>query len=260
MAALMVRTKTPGLFKRGSRYVFSYRVNGKQRWESFRTLDEARRAKSARITDIGRGEFVERSRITLHAYVNDWIERYQGTGKRGFREETRSEYRALLKKYALRYFPERTLLVQISPREIAGFIGWLVKQPNRREGTLSDKSVRNALGPLTACLATARREGLIGNNPGSGRRCPIVRAMERTRTGRVPSRASRATTTRRSRRWSSSCSSSIPPTALMFELLAATGLRRSELLALEVRHLALDGDQPHVKVRQRVRRRRGEGS
>ncbi|MHB1467779.1 MAG: site-specific integrase [Solirubrobacteraceae bacterium] len=45
----------------------------------------------------------------------------------------------------------------------------------------------------------------------------------------------------------------------MFELLAATGLRRSELLALEGRHLALDDDRPHVEVRQRVRRRRGEG-
>jgi integrase len=45
----------------------------------------------------------------------------------------------------------------------------------------------------------------------------------------------------------------------MFELLAATGLRRSELLVLEGRHLALDCEQPHVKIRQRVRRRRGEG-
>jgi integrase len=44
---------------------------------------------------------------------------------------------------------------------------------------------------------------------------------------------------------------------LMFELLAATGLRRSELLVLEGRHLALDRERPHVKVRQRVRRRRG---
>ncbi len=50
-----------------------------------------------------------------------------------------------------------------------------------------------------------------------------------------------------------------PDHRLMFELLAVTGLRRSELLALEGRHLVLDGDSPHVKVRQRVRRRRGEG-
>ena len=66
MAAKLEKTRTPGIFKRGSRYVFSYRVSGKQRWESCRTLDEARRRKAARQTDLVRGEFEERSRITLH--------------------------------------------------------------------------------------------------------------------------------------------------------------------------------------------------
>ena len=31
MAAKMEKTKTPGIFKRGGRYVFSYRVNGGHR-------------------------------------------------------------------------------------------------------------------------------------------------------------------------------------------------------------------------------------
>jgi hypothetical protein len=173
MAAKLEKTRTPGIFKRGSRYVFSYRVDGKQRWESCRTLDEARRAKAARATDIGRGEFEERSRLTLHNYAQEWIERYQGTGRRGFREEMRSEYRALLDKYALRYFSARTKLTDITPRHIASFIGWLCEQtkpaptkqePDRRV-LISDKTVRNAVGPLKACLATARREGLIRHNP-----------------------------------------------------------------------------------------------
>lgn len=46
---------------------------------------------------------------------------------------------------------------------------------------------------------------------------------------------------------------------VMFELLAATGVRRSELLAFEVRHLHLSGDTPHVKVRQRARWLKGQG-
>ena len=120
MAAPLVKTKTPGIYKRGSRYVFSYRVNGVQRWESCRTLEEARRAKSARSTDIGRGEFEERSRVTLHAYLSGWIERYQGTGRRGFREETRNEYRGLLNKYALEYFPASLKLTELSPSGAAG--------------------------------------------------------------------------------------------------------------------------------------------
>jgi integrase len=50
-----------------------------------------------------------------------------------------------------------------------------------------------------------------------------------------------------------------PNHRLMFELLAATGVRRSELIPLEGRHLVLDGDRPHIRVRQRLRRRKGVG-
>lgn len=267
MAAKLEKTRTPGIFKRGSRYVFSYRVSGKQRWESCRTLDEARHKKAARQTDLIRGEFEERSRITLHEYAHEWIERYQGTGRRGFREETRSEYRALLDKYALSHFSSRMRLTDITPRHIASFVGWMCEQtksaataedPDRRV-PLSDKTVRNALGPLKACLATARREGLIRHNPATDVALPHRARMdddeERPRPfPRVDGDDGEAIETmervvecvHESHR-------------LMFELLAATGLRRSELLAFEGRHLALGGDRPHVKVRQRVRRRRGEG-
>src|SRR5689334_22222615 len=104
MAAKLVKTKTPGIFKRGGRYVFSYRVAGVQKWESCRTLEEARLAKSARMTDIERGEFDGRSRITLRDYAREWIDRYQGRGRRGFRENTRDEYRRVLDQHVLAYF------------------------------------------------------------------------------------------------------------------------------------------------------------
>ena len=164
MAAKMEKTKAPGIFKRGGRYVFSYRVNGRQRWDSCRTLDEARRAKAARTTDIGRGEFDRRSRITLREYALDWIERYQGRGRRGFRDSTRDDYRRVLKQYVFKYFPERTRLTEITPSDVAGFIAWLC-DPEKQGQALSDKSVRNYLGPLSACMASAVREGLIRHNP-----------------------------------------------------------------------------------------------
>ena len=85
VAARLEKTRTPGIYRRGSRYVFSYRVNGRQRWESARMLDEARRLKQARATDIGRGEFEQRSRVTLAEYAREWVERYQGRDRRGFR-------------------------------------------------------------------------------------------------------------------------------------------------------------------------------
>jgi integrase len=267
MAAKMEKTRTPGIYKRGSRYVFAYRVDGRQRWESCRTLDEARRAKAARATDIGRGEFEERSRITLHEYAREWIERYQGTGRRGFREETRSEYRGLLDKYALSHFSSQTKLTEITPRHVASFVGWLCDQtkpaatkeePDRRV-PLSDKTVRNALGPLKACLATARREGLIRHNPATDVALPHRARMDDDEDRPRPFPRVEGDDGAVVETMELVVERVHESHRLMFELLAATGLRRSELLVLEGRHLALDGERPHVKVRQRVRRRRGEG-
>jgi integrase len=294
MAAPLIKTKTPGVYKRGSRYVFSYRdASGRQRWESVRTFDEARRAKAARATDVGRGEFEPRSRLTLHQYLvgrpdqgePGWIDRYQGTGRRGFREETRGDYRALLAKYALRYFPARLKLTEITPSMIAAFVGWLcdpreqaklehrisierareagkpepapLTPDARRE--LADSSVRNALAPLRAALATARREGLIRHNPVSEVALPHRERIDDDedrprpfpRTGGIDGTATET--------MELVVALVHPGHRLAFELLAVTGVRRSELLALEGRHLALDGDRPHIKVRQRVRRRRGVG-
>ena len=82
MAATLDKTKTPGIYKRGSRYVFSYRVNGGSAGSPAgrSTRRGARRRRGT--TDVDRGEFAERSRVTLHEYLVEWIERYQGTGRR----------------------------------------------------------------------------------------------------------------------------------------------------------------------------------
>lgn len=250
MAAKLEKTRTPGVFKRGGRYVFSYRVSGKQRWESCRTLDEARRAKAARATDVDRGEFEARSRVTLHDYAQEWIERYQGRGRHGFRENTRDEYRRVLGAFVFAYFPERTRLTDISPSAIAAFVGWLCQQtkaaptkenPDRRV-PLSDSTVRNAMKPLRSCLATAVREGLIRSNPARDADLPHrptaddveqdeVRAMSRAELAMLLDLLPDGWRT-------------------FFWFLASSGLRISEAIALQWRHLELDGSTPHVKVRR----------
>ena len=53
MAAPLVKTRYPGVFKRGGRYVAIYRDgDGRQRQESCRTLDEARLVRSKRQTQV----------------------------------------------------------------------------------------------------------------------------------------------------------------------------------------------------------------
>jgi integrase len=243
----MEKTRHAGIYRRGGRYVFSYRLNGKQRWESARTLDEARKLKAAQTADLARGEFSQRSNLSLHGYAREWIDRYQGTGRRGFREETRGEYRALLEKYALTFFPEGTGLTELTPRTVADFIGWLVRRPNRSGGSLADSSVRNALKPLSACLATARREGLIRHNPAADATLPHRPRIEEHDEDRRPL----------SREQLAAFLAVVHPRhRLLFDFAARTGLRASEVIGLDGRHLQLDGESPSVRVRQRYRRGR----
>jgi integrase len=131
---------------------------------------------------------------------------------------------------------------------VADFIGWLVKQPNRAKGpakgTLADSSVRNAFKPFSACLATARREGLLRHNPAADATLPHRPRIEDDEEERRPlSRDQLA----------AFLAIVHPQHRLMFDFAARTGLRCSEIIGLDGRHLHLSGEQPHVKVRQRYR-------
>lgn len=146
-------------------------------------------------------------------------------------------------------------------------MGWLCEQtkpaatkedPNRRV-PLSDKTVRNAVGPLKACLATARREGLIRHNLATDVALPHRARSDDDEERPQPFPRVQSDDGDPIETMELVVERVHESHRLMFVLLAATGLRRSELLVLEGRHLALEGERPHVKVRQRVRRRRGEG-
>lgn len=248
MSAKLEKTRSPGIFKRGSRYVFSYRVAGRQRWESCRTLDEARKAKSARVTDIGRGEFEERSRVTLHEYSREWIERYTGRGRRGFRENTRAEYKRILERQVLRYFPERTKLTQITPSQVASFVAWLCDPAKQNGVTLSDSAVRNYAIPLRACLATAVREGLLRTNPARDIDLPHRPTVEAAGDEQVKAL---------SRDELAALLDAIPDRyRLLFRLLASSGLRISEAIALRWSDLTIDS----IPMQLRVRRARVKGT
>jgi len=282
MAAPMVQTKHPGIYTRGSRFVVVYRdTSGRQRKESARTLTEARKLKASRATDVDRGEFQASSRLTFGDYGAEWVERYQGNGRRGFRESTRDDYRRLLRDAAIPFLG-RKRLTAITPKDVADYIGWLCdaeaqghhaqelaverwrasveaarasgrelpKQPKARDRarTLSDSTVRNCLNPVRSCLATAKREGLIRSNPAADAALPARETVEDEDGERVrPFTGEQLDVFLRVVH---------PRHRLMFHVLAATGLRISELLALQWRHLRLDGSAPCVRVRRAIVRGR----
>lgn len=293
MAAKLVKTETPGIYRRHGQdcdrvgrckcpYVVVYR--GKTR--TFLRLVEAREGKAAmereaKLTtghaaglhrDEPRGgcpdcerELAARGRVApfFHAYLLEWVERYQGTGRRGYREETRDEDRRLLKRYALKFFAADLRVGHVGPRLVSEFIGWLVKQPSQRGGTLSDKSVKNALQPVSACLATARREGLIEHNPCDDAVLPHRPRIEEDEEDTRPFPRLELEDADGDIEIIESMELVVslinPKHRLMFELLAATGVRRSELIAFKVHDLHLNGEEPYVKIRRRIRRRSGAG-
>src|SRR4051794_19880795 len=234
----MVKTRTPGIYKRGGRYAVVYRdATGKQRKASARTYDAARQLKAKLEADVARGEFYDGGRVRFAEYFSEWIERYQGRGRRGFREATRDEYRRLAEKYAIPYFGPRLQLSEMTPRRLANFVGWLCEQTTPKGTPLSDSTVANAVKPVRACLATALTEGLIRHNPAQGLSLP-----NRPTADDVEDEDARPFTRGQLAAFLAQVH---PRHRLFFRLLASTGLRISEAIALQRKHLHLDGSSPH---------------
>jgi integrase len=176
----------------------------------------------------------------------------------------------MLEQYPLRYFPRQMKLTEVSPSSVAGFVAWLcdgrrqaelahavevarAETKGKRPPTpladdatrdLDDKTIRNVMGPLRACLATAVREGLIRSNPARDIDMPHRPTAEDSEEEDV-----RALSRDQLKVFLKIVH---PRHRLFFELLAATGVRLSEAIGLQWKHLQLDGSSPHVKVRRGV--------
>ncbi len=219
------KTKTPGVFKRVDGagqtigYVSVFCSAGRQRKRHARTYEEAKRIKRESETDRDRGELQERTTIGFLRYVDEWVERYRGQGRRGFREGTREEYRRLIRAYAHRHFPRKLKLTDVSTYALARYMDRLADEEEQGK-RLSDRTIANAVIPLRAALATAKREGLIRHNPAQGLAMPHREQLPDEEV-KVFSRGQLAAVL------------AMAPERHrpLFELLAATGLRRSPFSA-----------------------------
>jgi integrase len=242
------KTRTPGVFRRvdgageTAGYVVVFRVAGRQRKRTLRTYEEARRVKRESETDRDRGELQERSATTFLDYLDAWVERYRGQGRRGFRENTRESYRRLIRSYAHEYFPGRLKLVDVTTYELARFVDWLA-DPEEQGKRLGDRTIANILNPLRAALSTARREGLIRHNPSHDLALPHRDQSGFEEEAKVFSRAQLAAV----------LAKAPDGHRLLLELLAGSGLRISEAIGLQRRDLRLfDDGAPVVCVRRAI--------
>jgi integrase len=159
------------------------------------------------------------------------------------REYTRREYRRLLATFALSYFDRELHVRDLDRAAVQGFVDWLTSQPGRN-GRLCDRSVANALTPLRAVLDAAVAEGMLEQNLAK------TVGLPRRRGGRAWEFKERRFLTRDElARLLDEVPAKWRP---LFDLLALTGLRISEAIALRWSDLELDSRQPWLRVNRAI--------
>jgi integrase len=201
--------------------------------------------KAALTADVKRGEYRALAKVTFAEYAGEWLTSYQGRTSRGIRRETLADYRRDLGLDldgnpigggALAFFG-RMQLAAIEPRDVKRYAATL------GERGLAPGSVRNLVAPVRALLATAFEEGLIRSNPAAGLR--IVQRIDEAEA------QPKALTEEELR----GLLGEIPDDwRLFFELLAQTGLRIGEAVALT--WADIDLGKRRLSVRRRLYRGR----
>jgi len=232
MAAKLEKTRYPGIYKRGSRYVIVWEHRGRQHKESFRTLPEAREAKGKRDS----GEKRPKSRIRFRDYFDEWIENYAGRTSRGFSETTRPEYRRPIESHALPRW-KKWRMNEIEPADLRDLFGQM-----RRDGRTTSE-IKKTRAALSVMFATALEDGVVQSNPVLGVRIPPPSEDEAP-----PDDKAKALT----RAELNILLAALPSNSRLFcTFLAHTGLRISEAIGLRWEHLDL-GEHPKVRVREQL--------
>ena len=234
-----MRTEFPGVFQRGARYVVVYRYAGRQRKQAAATFSEACAIKLARDAEAR----ADRRGPTLHAYALAWLDRYGGSGHDSVRENTRREYRRLLVTFALAYFDREVRVADLNRVRVQQFVDWLTTQPGRN-GRLRDRTIANVITPLRLALDAAVGEGLLDVNPFD------AAVLPRRRAGRAWEVKERRFLTREE--LGRLLDEAPPKWRPLFDLLAATGLRICEAIALRWSDLHLDGPAPRLQVSRAI--------
>jgi integrase len=229
--AEMIKTTTPGIYKRGSRYVVVWRHRGKQHKSFHRTLAEAREAKG---DHTGSSAPAPQIKAPFDDYALQWIDHCQGRTSRGFDEDTRKAYKRALELYAIPHFRSKRLC-DIDREDVVRLIAKL-----QRQG-LSAASIAKYVAPVRALFSEVVESGRLSTNPALA-----LKINAKASRSAAPRSAREKTLTRAEL---AAVLGAIPETQrLPFEIMAATGCRISEALGLDCGDLAAEGDQTTLRI------------
>jgi integrase len=231
----------PGFYRRGRRVYFRFKDRrGRNRWDSGATLKEAQRKKIERELEVERGDYRDGSRQTFESYARSWIDTYAGRTSRGVTETTRDDYRRRLEQDAIPFLG-KTRLVEIEQRDLKEYVRHLEKQGK------APNTVRLAVAPVRALLATAIEEGLLRSNPAAGLR--LAQRRPESVDGDDPEEQVKAMSEQQLADVLAAVAELAPTWLLFFRFLFWSGLRIGE--AVELRWKDVDLGERIVHVRRR---------
>ena len=232
----MPRKNTPklrdGVMKRGSTWSYVIRVKdpetgvSKPRWVGgFATEEEAKAARDESRVKARRGEYIDRNRVSVTAYLDDWIDSHAMEIK----PRTLVDYRACIRLCVtprIGHLP----IQAVRPSTITKLYRDLLTSGGRDGQPLAVATVTH----LHAVLRKAFHDAvivdeLIGSNPVERAKRPRVQAQEPGTVWSVAQLRAFLATARQHRLFA------------FFHVAAYTGARRGELLNLRWKDIDLDG-------------------
>jgi integrase len=192
--------------------------------QGFATKRAAEKAMQAVLQSIGDGTVVQRSKMTVAEFLDDWL-----SGQRHrLRATTLASYEtaALRVRRGLGAVP----LQALTPLQIERFYADLADTGGGAKRPLAAKTIRNTHVVLRKALADAERLGLVNRNAASAARPPTTAPSEQT-TWSTDELKEFFVAIREHRLYAA------------FVVLATTGMRRGEVLGLRWADVDLDGDR-----------------
>ncbi len=230
------RKNTPrlrdGVMKRGATWSYVIRVRdtetgiSKPRWVGgFPTEEDAKAARDDARVKARHGEYIDRNRITVAAYLDDWLDAHAMEIK----PRTLADYRACIRLYAVPRIGHLPIQA-VRPSTITRLYRDLLSSGGRDGQPLAVATVTH----LHAVLRKAFRDAvivdeLIGSNPVDRAKRPRVQVQEPGTVWTVAQLRAFLDMARQHRLFA------------FFHVAAYTGARRGELLNLRWHDIDLDG-------------------
>lgn len=217
--------------------VYVGRVDGKRKWK-YKTLRGSRADAQKALTKMQReldtGTYVEPTKLTVEAYLERWLET---AARPKVRDNTYIGYADTLRRYVVPHVGQQKL-DRLTPLEIQGMLGALQAQG------LTARTVRTAHMVLSSALKQAVKWRLLPSNPADYVDKPRQQRKEMLALG--PAQVARFMEAAALDRW-----------GVLFAFAIATGMRPSEMFALQWDDVDLDTGQ--VVVRRALTRKVGGG-